>query len=171
MCSGMVSTGESMQIYGDDNLSFESCQLDLETQATKTSYQNLLSWQACVHRHTHTWIIHNPPWVLRQMAFSHVKGQNWNGWCEHKFGYSSFYGRKGSHQCNCRLKKLLRKFMLYRFSLQIIQGMHSFRQVESLHEKEKFSLAFFQRFSPLSNLESRQVLIFFENLVRLTTSA
>lgn len=67
MLSGMIFTGESMQIYGDDNRSFESCQLDLETQAMKTSNENLLSWQACVHtdmrtcRYRHTQIIQNPP--------------------------------------------------------------------------------------------------------------
>lgn len=33
MLSGMMLTGESMQIYGDDNRSFESCQLDLETSS------------------------------------------------------------------------------------------------------------------------------------------
>lgn len=54
MLSGMMFTGESMQIYGDDNRSFESCQLDLETQAMKTSNENLLSWQACVHTDMHT---------------------------------------------------------------------------------------------------------------------
>lgn len=67
--SGMIFTGKSMQIYGDDNTSFESCQHDLESQAMKTSNENLLSWQACVHtdmhtrtyRHRHTQIIHNPP--------------------------------------------------------------------------------------------------------------
>lgn len=66
--SGMLSTGESMQIYGDADMSFESCQLDLETQAMKTSNENLHSWQACVHtdmhahryRHRHTEIIPNP---------------------------------------------------------------------------------------------------------------
>lgn len=68
MLSGMIFTGESMQIYEDDNRSFESCQLDLETQAMKTSNENLLSWQAFVHtdmhtcryRHRHTQIIQNP---------------------------------------------------------------------------------------------------------------
>ncbi len=49
MLSEVTSTGEGMQIYGDENRSFESCRLDLETQAMKTSNENLLSWQACVH--------------------------------------------------------------------------------------------------------------------------
>lgn len=49
MLSGMIFTGENMQIYEDDNMSFESCQLDLETRAMKTSNENLLSWHACVH--------------------------------------------------------------------------------------------------------------------------
>lgn len=75
MLSGMIFTGENMQIYGDDNRSFESCQLDLETQATKTSNENLLSWQACVHTDTHTHRLFTIPLrALRQMAFSHVKG-------------------------------------------------------------------------------------------------
>lgn len=64
MLSGMMFTGESMQIYGGDNRSFESCRLDLETQAMKTSNENLLSWQCtCTHADmdTDTQIIHNPP--------------------------------------------------------------------------------------------------------------
>lgn len=69
MLSGMMFTGETMQIYRGDNRPFESCQLDLETQAMKTSNENLLSWQACVYtdmhtrryRHRRTQIIHNPP--------------------------------------------------------------------------------------------------------------
>ncbi len=102
MLSGMIFSGESMQIYGDDNRSFESCQLDLETQAMKTSNENLLSWQACVHtdvltrgyRHTHTHththrLFTIPLRALRQMAFSHVKGHKWNSRCEHRFGYST----------------------------------------------------------------------------------
>lgn len=68
MLSGMMLTGGSMQIYGDDNRSFESCQFDLESQAMKTSMK-IYSWQACVRAdmHTRTWtqthtqIIHNPP--------------------------------------------------------------------------------------------------------------
>ena len=56
--SGAIFTGASMQIYGDDNTSFESCQRDLESQAMKTANENLLSWQACVHTdmaHAHVW--------------------------------------------------------------------------------------------------------------------
>lgn len=56
MLSGMIFTGESMQIYGDDNQSFESWQLDLETQAMKTSNENLVSWQACAHTDMHVQI-------------------------------------------------------------------------------------------------------------------
>lgn len=36
------------------NGSFESCQLDFETEAVKTSNENLLSWQACLRTDTHT---------------------------------------------------------------------------------------------------------------------
>lgn len=65
MLSGTMFTGESMQIYGDDNRSFESCRLDLETQAMTTSSENLVSWQADVHTRRHgggrAQIIHNPP--------------------------------------------------------------------------------------------------------------
>lgn len=51
----------------------------------KTSNENLLSWQACVHRYAQTHIdtdTHRlftiPLRALRQMAFSHVKGHKWN---------------------------------------------------------------------------------------------
>lgn len=53
MLSGMMLTGESMQIYGDDNRSFESCQLDLETQAMKTSNENLLLASMRPRRYAH----------------------------------------------------------------------------------------------------------------------
>lgn len=69
MLNGMILTSKSMQNYGAHNRPFESCQLDLETRAMKTSNENLLSWQACLrtdmhtckYRHRHTQIIHNPP--------------------------------------------------------------------------------------------------------------
>lgn len=47
--SGMMLTGEIMQIYADGNRSFEGCQLDLGTPAMKASNENLLCWQARVH--------------------------------------------------------------------------------------------------------------------------
>lgn len=84
MLSGTMFTGESMQIYGDDNRSFESCRLDLETQAMTTSSENLVSWQAGVHTQACTHadtaadarrLFTIPPRALRQMAFSHVKGR------------------------------------------------------------------------------------------------
>lgn len=50
----MISTRGSLQNYGADNHSFESCQLDLETEAMKTSNENLLSWQARLHTDAHT---------------------------------------------------------------------------------------------------------------------
>lgn len=61
MLSGTMFTGESMQIYGGDNRSFESCRLDLETQTMTTPSENLVSWQAGVRTQACTQIIHNPP--------------------------------------------------------------------------------------------------------------
>lgn len=73
MLSGMMSTGESMQIYGNDNRSFESCQLDLETQAMKKKNPpmkiyflgKLVYTETCTHAgretRTHADYTHNPP--------------------------------------------------------------------------------------------------------------
>lgn len=110
MLSGMMSTGESMQIYGDDNRSFESCQLDLETQAMKKNPPTKIYFlgklvcmytRTCTHAgretHTHTCRLHtqSPRERFRQMAFSHVKGHRRNSRSEHKFGPSVENRRQG----------------------------------------------------------------------------
>lgn len=83
--SGMAFTGEIMQISEDGNRSFEGCQLDLGTPAMTASNEDLLCWQACAHMdnaRTQTWTRAHADYLftislraLRQMAFSHVKGQ------------------------------------------------------------------------------------------------
>lgn len=81
--SGMTLTSEIMQIYEEGNRSFEGCQLDLGTPAMTACNENLLCWQACAHMdNAHTQIltpVHDYLFtislrVLRQVAFSHVKG-------------------------------------------------------------------------------------------------
>lgn len=108
MLSGMIFTGKSMQIYEDDRRPFASCQLDLETQAMKTSNENLLSWQACertdMHTCTHadidtdTQIIHSPAESFDKCQFHMLKVKNEITVMNIHLGTPQLLWQRSSHQ-------------------------------------------------------------------------
>lgn len=107
MLSGTIFTGESMQIYRNDNQSFQSCQLGLETQPMKTRNENVVSWQGCVHTDMHTCRYTDTDtqglttillWAQRQIAFLHIKGQNWHSFWKEAVNLRTLQLLKGGHQ-------------------------------------------------------------------------
>lgn len=138
MLSGMIFTSESMQIYVDDNRSFESCQLDLETEAMKTSNENLLSWQACVHadmhtrryRHRHTDYSQSPWECLDKWHFHMLKVNNEIAVVSINLGTLQLLRYKGSRQYKTLLtsswkttRLTAEECMLDHIKVVIIQGV------------------------------------------------